>query len=335
MINILEIRPYYKTKSDGIGKYCQSLYSMFDKDSDVCVLPIPDISMRKSFLLKEIYNPKCLKSNIDNEEVDIVHINGFASFSVIQAFWCAHKAKKKIVYTAHWHPFQFLNHPLFTKFFFYFLLKPLVKRYADIVVTINNEDTSFFKKFHKNVIQIPHWYENKSYRLEPEKKTPSMVLFVGRVKDPNKGAEHLFHLPEGKYDIHCVGRSDGCLRSDMASHVNIPLEELVSLYEKASLLVVPSRYEAFSYVALEALSCGTPVLLSERVRIADYLEGVEGVYTFKYHDYKDFCDKVSEVIGSKVEKEKVNKIFNQDRIKELYRGVFLSLTHSNNRVKAL
>lgn len=325
MINVLELRPNPNSKSNGIDKYCNALRSMF-ADDNINILPVMNYPMKKGKILKERYVRGVLDQAISNQNVDIIHINGFASFSVVQMFWHAKMAKKKIVYTAHWHPFEYLNHPLRAKLFFYFLLKPLIKWCADVVVTINNEDTAFFKSFHKNVKQIPHWIEENLPSFCPSiEKDPNMVLFVGRFNDSNKGAEHLLYLPEGKYNIHCVGPCNGELRSDMVSHVNISFEELRALYSKASLLVVPSRYEAFSYVALEALSNDTPVLLSDRVRISDYLKDIRGVNVFQYHNYKDFCNKVNHSIGGKVDIERIKRIFSESIVRSQYRNLFHSL----------
>lgn len=330
MINVLELRPNPNSKSNGIDKYCNALRNMFADDDVINILPVKNYPMKKGKIQKERYERGVLDQAINEQDVDIVHINGFASLSVVQMFWHAKKAKKKIVYTAHWHPFEYLNHPFRAKVFFYLLLKPLIKRYAKVVVTINNEDTAFFKSFHKNVKQIPHWIDGRpSSTNETIEKDPSMVLFVGRFNDPNKGAEHLFYLPEGKYNIHCVGPCNGGLRSDMTSHVNIPFEELCQLYAKASLLVVPSRYEAFSYVALEALTHATPVLLSNRVRIADYLSGIEGAFVFSYHNYKEFADKVKKGIGAGVDKKRVLNHFSGLSIKENYKEVFRQLALNN------
>jgi glycosyltransferase involved in cell wall biosynthesis len=101
--------------------------------------------------------------------------------------------------------------------------------------------------------------------------------------------------------------------------------ELATLYAKASLVVIPSKYEAFSYAALEALSYGTPVLLSERVRIADYLDGVKGFQIFHYGDHTDFLNKIALSLGMVVETDKIKKIFDPEMIKEHYRSIYLNL----------
>ena len=154
MINILELRPNPRSKSNGIDSYCNALYKMFISDQRVSVLPVENYPMKRGRFLKERYEKGVLADVISNQNIDVVHINGFASFSVIQSFWEAKKKNKKIVYTAHWHPFSFLNHPFRTRVFFYFILKPLIAKYANVVVTINDDDTFFFKKFHKNVYKF-------------------------------------------------------------------------------------------------------------------------------------------------------------------------------------
>ena len=40
----------------------------------------------------------------------------------------------------------------------------------------------------------------------------------------------------------------------------VPLEELIALYQRAALVVVPSRYEGFGLPAVEAMACETPVI---------------------------------------------------------------------------
>ena len=325
MVKVLELRPNPLSKSDGIDKYCNSLYSLFKGDEHISIHPVMNYPMRSVRILKEVYVNSIIKTILNTDIIDVVHINGFASFSVLQSFWIAGRAGKKIVYTAHFHPFEYLNHPLRAKIFYHLFLRPLVKKHADVVITINKEDTAFFSKVHSNVIRIPHWIHFDFVEPFTCEKDPNMILFVGRLDDSNKGIEHLFHLPENRYHIHCVGSGDCVLRGDMTRHVNISTEELYSLYSRASLLVVPSRYEAFSYVALEALALGTPVLLSNRVRIIDYLDNIQGASSFIYHDYIDFCDKVDMSIGAKVNKQAVVDIFSSERVREQYKEMFLKL----------
>jgi glycosyltransferase involved in cell wall biosynthesis len=50
---------------------------------------------------------------------------------------------------------------------------------------------------------------------------------------------------------------------------NVTLEELVSLYRRASALVFPSRYEGFGLPPLEAMACGCPVACSNAASLPE------------------------------------------------------------------
>lgn len=300
----------------GTDNYCRALQQMFADHSLCQAIPIEDYPIIKSRLFHYYYKPEPLKRAI--RQADIVHINGYTAFGTIQALRYARKYNKKVIYSPHFHPFQYLRHPKLGKLFFQ-LLKPYIKRCADKVVTINNEDTQFFRKFHHNVVQIPHWHEQTTD--DTIRKHHDMILFVGRIDDPVKGIEHLYMLPEGQYKVHCVGK--GTLqRKDFIQHTDISQQQLQQLYQQAALTVIPSKYEAFSYVALESLLAQTPVLMSQNVRIADYLQQVKGINIFQYHDYQQFLDKIQETIRINVDTEKVKQIFNPQTIKETYLNVY-------------
>lgn len=315
---VLFIREPSGKNYNGTDKYCKALYNMFRRDPEFEILPIEDYPVRKSLFFHYHFRLTPLKEAI--RKSDIVHINGYTSMGCVEAFLMARYLKKKVVYTAHWHPFTYLRHPLCGSLFFHFFLRTLVKYWADRVVTINGEDTKFFRTFHKNVFQIPHWNDLQHVCHKVTKKK-NMILFIGRLNDPVKGIEHLYHLSTDKYEIHCVGKGDLC-RKEFKQHVNISDEELVTLISEASLLVVPSKYEAFSYVTLEALVLGTPVVMSERVRIADYLGGIKGFSVFRYGNYDDFVNSVDKTIGTDVDTESVIKIFDPEILKEKYRLVY-------------
>jgi glycosyltransferase involved in cell wall biosynthesis len=106
-----------------------------------------------------------------------------------------------------------------------------------------------------------------------------LVLFVGRLS-PMKGAdlfleavpEVLAQRPKTRFLI----AGEGVLREKLDARVkalglagrvvsvgHLTGKVLNAAYHAADLLVVPSRYEPFGMVALEALSCGTPVVAAD------------------------------------------------------------------------
>lgn len=108
-----------------------------------------------------------------------------------------------------------------------------------------------------------------------------VVLAVGRM-DPVKGFDVLLRavalLPQlDSVQLVLIGGAEGDreherLRS-LASSLGldgraafvepVPQQQLPLYYGAASLVVVPSHYESFGFVAAEALACGTPVIASK------------------------------------------------------------------------
>ena len=246
---------------------------------------------------KIVFNEKKLRQRIYISKCDVVHIHGFASLAVWQAIRIASKLKKRIIYTAHFHPFERLDNPTLGKLFFHFLLKPYIKK-IDTIITINKEDTAFFKKYHNNTIMIPNWLAKPIIENNNSKKK-NIILFVGR-NDHNKSPQYLNDL-----------------------HTQISDNELNELYRQASLLIVPSRYEAFSYVVLEALAQGTPALISDNVRIADYIGQKQGVTLFKYGDHNDFLNKIETAIQQKVDINFIKALFSETTIKKQLTSIYL------------
>lgn len=67
------------------------------------------------------------------------------------------------------------------------------------------------------------------------------------------------------------------IRGRVAWRPTVPRSELLWMIEQASVVVVPSLMETFSYVAAEALAAGTPVIVSDRTGIREHAPGIEVV----------------------------------------------------------
>lgn len=288
---------------------------------EVFILPIKNIpNFCIPFVQKRVYNWRALYRYLKESNCNIVHIHGFATLDIIQSIIIANILRKKIVYSPHYHPFQYLRHPLLGKIYFFCCLRFLL-RYVASIVTIANNDTAFFTRFHKHVYRIPHPFNDGKNILRKIEKKRNMILFIGR-NENNKGLFHLYQL-DAKYEVHLVTNGN-VNRKDFIIHSNISGEELERLYKQASLVVIPSRYEAFSYVALEAFANGTPVVMSNTVMIADYLKGVRGFSSFNFGDESSFLKAVDKTIGTTVDTEKILSIFSKSQVKKLYEEVYLN-----------
>lgn len=321
MKQVLIIRDKTISFTGGIKRHCDELQQLMNDYKDIKILPIKDLPCKYIRLIRKFkYNSKSLRQYLINSQCDIVHVHGFMSLGVIQTINTAFNLKKEIIYSPHFHPFQYLQNPIYGKFFFYCFIKPILYK-VKTIITINKEDTLFFQKYHHNVINIPHWntyIENN--KLSTNSKLPNSLLFVGR-NDANKGLEHLYQLPP-KYKVHCVTKGP-LLRKDFILHQNISDIELNKLYEQVSAVVIPSRYEAFSLVALEALSHHTPIVISDRVRIGDYLTGDKGYKVFKYHNYQSFNEAVKDIMEqTDIDYKQLLSPFEIKKIKEEYYKIY-------------
>ncbi len=125
----------------------------------------------------------------------------------------------------------------------------------------------------------------KQYGLSDNEK---IVLYLGRIHQV-KGIDLLVKafcgLPEslGKVRLVIVGPDDGYLPALKKLIVDLevndkvlftgPLyrQEKLKAYVDAEVYVLPSVYEIFGITVLEALGCGTPVIVTDRCGIAEWI----------------------------------------------------------------
>jgi D-inositol-3-phosphate glycosyltransferase len=171
-------------------------------------------------------------------------------------------------------------------------------------------------------VDVSHFYpipadEAKMYvGLKPEDR---MVLFVGRI-EPLKGLDTLIQAMSGleleeKRRVHLaiIGGDPSASPREMSGEMarlqrlcddlsvgqtvvflgKRDQDRLPYYYSAAELVVMPSHYESFGMVALEAMACGTPVIASEVGGLAYLVKDGETGFTIPDQEPDTLCEKIS------------------------------------------
>jgi D-inositol-3-phosphate glycosyltransferase len=142
------------------------------------------------------------------------------------------------------------------------------------------------------------------------------VLFVGRI-EPLKGIDSLLRafagLPESSSArLVLIGGDDGSRKEidqlkalastvGIESRVNfvgtVKHELMPYYYNAADVCVVPSHYESFGLVPLEALACGTPVVATDVGDLQNIIREGETGYVVPVNGPETLTAKIAEVLS--------------------------------------
>jgi len=199
-----------------------------------------------------------------------------------------------------------------------------------------------------------------------------MVLFVGRI-EPLKGVDTLIHAmailngSTSKLPIHLaiIGGEPDASVQEMSSEMarlqqlcdDLGVEQTVIFlgkrsqdtlpyyYSAAEAVVMPSHYESFGLVALEAMACGTPVIASEVGGLAYLVKDGETGYTIRDDDPIVLADRLASLLGDPDQRKRMGECaaeYARDykwekiavQIKELYDVVINEMGRGNGDRKS-
>ena len=143
------------------------------------------------------------------------------------------------------------------------------------------------------------------------------VLFAGRLED-YKGIDLFLQaasaFPRTQFYIAGTGPEEAAVREAERQSDNLHLlgfleaNELWSKMASSELVIVPSRWaEAYGLVAIEAMACGTPVLVSDAGGLPEKVkDGVNGLI-FKAGDIQDLTSKLKAALKHPKDLEKMGQ----------------------------
>ena len=180
---------------------------------------------------------------------------------------------------------------------------------------------------------IPSDEAKRFVGLEPDQR---MVLFVGRI-EPLKGVDTLIRsmaclrlsdiTDEHPVHLAIIGGDPNVSRAEMTVEMarlqklchELCMDRMVVFlgkrdqdtlpyyYSAADVLVMPSHYESFGMVALEAMACGTPVIASQVGGLAFLVQDGETGFHVPDGDPDELCDRLTRLLGDRLLSEKMGQ----------------------------
>ncbi|MGH8540423.1 MAG: glycosyltransferase family 4 protein [Stenotrophobium sp.] len=217
--------------------------------------------------------PWRLRSVVAPPDIDIVHTGSWQGFAF-------KRAGIPLIVTEH----QYIAHPAFAPYrgtlqaiyhrLFAERCAKLSYAAADAVVAVSEYCATAMRAGVNRPVRVIHnWVDTKSFApsviAEDYRGStrPFRLLFVG---NPSrwKGADLLPAIADSlgpNFEIFCLGGLRGGfnatqLPSNMKLLQSRQPEQMPEVYRSVDAALVPTRYEAFGYVALEAMACALPVV---------------------------------------------------------------------------
>ena len=153
------------------------------------------------------------------------------------------------------------------------LFRPLVRRARVVMCASTALASDSLALGATDVRVIPSGVDIPETVAPPE--LPRHILYVGRLS-AEKG---VIELAEATRDLALVVVGDGPLRNLLPRALGfVPHDQLGPYFERASIVVVPSRREGYGVVAREAMAHGRPVVATGVGGLLDVIEdGVTGL----------------------------------------------------------
>ena len=181
---------------------------------------------------------------------------------------------------------------------------------ADLIVVLSEVAKQSFIQagFAPNqVVILPPFVDTNKFRPTLNKDEVFRVLYVGTI-EPRKGVPYLVdafikaEIPNSELLI-VGGTSTRALRifmeNTLSKHSNIKQEfwdfsrvDPTEVFGRCSVLVLPSVEDGFGLVALEAMACGLPVIVTSQCGAADLVENEVNGFVVPPRDIQAIADKL-------------------------------------------
>ena len=214
---------------------------------------------------------------------DVIHFHSSFSLllSPIARFFSIFGPRIRIVYQPHGVSYDSdIPRSKFNKFILEYVERFLVV-FVDLIIVISNHELGEVSRVHPNKDVVIIYNGVRETLIFGEDIPRDGFLFVGRFDD-QKGIDLLidFWNTTGQTEIlnlvgeSVVGAFEIGISQNIKVHGWLNPEELDSMYASSKALIVPSRWEGFGLVVIEAYRNSTPVIVSNKGALPELV--VEG-----------------------------------------------------------
>ncbi len=200
------------------------------------------------------------------------------------------------------------------------LLKSKELELADTILipsSYSKDSLSFGGVVNKNIVQIPYGVDTEKFFLkENYNKTKKLsLLYVGAISYA-KGVHYLLkafkelNLKDAELVLigNCVNRELVDNYKDLITYYKyLPHEELIYYYQSADVLLMPSLDDSFGFVVLEAMACGTPVIVSANTGSKDLIQNGYNGFIVPVKNIQVLKDKIMVFYKNRNETEIMGK----------------------------
>ena len=305
--NVREVTRRLRAAGDDVWVYASDLYdeSRWERRTgyspEVDGVPVRRFPVRKR-LVPGLTMPMMigLIDALGSSGADVIHAHSHRYGHILEAAAVADRRGIPLVVSMHYHPADAQEPPLKRG-----LLRVqdvgfgmTAYRVARALVVESEREAGLVREFAPSErirvippgIDLASWSDPASDRLPPGLVPPDYFLFVGRIA-PNKGLETLVEAvallpPAARRPLVLMGRDWGrraALESLAAERGIRPLVHFLghvpddrtyrAVFRAARAFVLPSEWEAFGLVLLDAMAAGVPAIATSVGALPEVLEG--------------------------------------------------------------
>lgn len=194
-----------------------------------------------------------------------------------------------------------------------FILMDLGSRLYDRFIVLTSDNKQQWKSGNVEIIPNPlPFYPDSVSKLDNKR-----IIAVGKVS-VQKGYERLseaWKLIEHKYpewgiDIYGSASDDGLSKKIQANaiRINNPVKDIANEYLSSSVYALPSRFEGFGMVLIEAMACGIPCVAFDcPCGPRDIIKDGEDGFLVENGNIKQFAKQLSILIENEQLRKKMGK----------------------------